>query len=152
MCLVSCLWCGIATTYEYWWHPQQGWRQLIIFGWPSCINTSLAPTAAVPCKCHGNHEDFVIKRDGALLWDLTFNEWEWENVFRSMTSKARGRLCDPTIVQALEVAEKRLTMFGAWYNNPELWKKLRRLGINWRRAQKKKAASLLRAAGLSEVR
>ena len=91
----------------------------------------MRPRAECQCKCHGNHEDFVIKREDALLWDLTFDEWEWENVFRSMTSKARGRLCDPTIVQALEVAEKRLTMFGAWYNDPKLWKKLRRLGITY---------------------
>ena len=89
----------------------------------------LRPRAEGPCECHGNHEDFEFIRDDSLLWDLKYKEYEWENVFRSMKDKARGRLCDPTIVHALEVAENRLTMFGAWYYNRPLWEKLRRLGI-----------------------
>ena len=93
---------------------------------------TLLPRAERRCRCHGNHREFVVERDDTLLWDVTFDQYEWEKVLRSMAGKASGQLCDPTIVQALEVAEERLVMFGPWYNNPALWRKLRCLGINWR--------------------
>ena len=84
------------------------------------------------CQCHGNHEEFAYQRDDSLMWNLTFDEWEWEKALRSIAGKARGTECDPVIVEALEKAEDRLGSLGHWNSCPELRRKLRRLGINWR--------------------
>ena len=49
----------------------------------------MLPRAERRCRCHGNHREFVVERDDTLLWDVTFDQYEWEKVLRSMAGKAR---------------------------------------------------------------
>ena len=93
----------------------------------------LLPRARCQCKCHGNHREFVVERDDALMWGITFDEWQWETKLCSIADKASGQQCAPAIVEALVALKTRLGMFGFWWHDTTGLKlKLRKIGICWR--------------------
>ena len=109
---------------------------------------------ALLCQCHGNHREFLYRLDDSLMRDLTFikDKDGWESRFRSMAAKARDNRCPFAIVEALEAAEVRLGISGAWCSHPEWSWKLRCLGIHWRLRTKCKPENCLALLGCNRCK